>query len=785
MLAVLLGAASARSSALPPAPTWSTNFASPAIDGDVRCALRWHGGIVVGGRFSFAGELTARNLAFWDGSAWRDIGGTDGIVRCLALWNDTLVVGGDFAHAGTIAAPGVARWTGGRWLPMGDGLDSPSFGGTNALVVYRDTLVALGGFQSSGTTALGGAAWWDGAAWRRLGGGFGLGGPDIATVYHDRIVVAGGFTSADGQAANGLAAWDGARWSPMPWKPLAPSSSQTGISALAVAQDRLYAGGFFDHADTVAAHGLAAWDGSAWSAVPGAPTASVTAFATRGDTLIVVATWEGIRAWDGTQWGYRASNLGSAYANSLTIDDQGEILTGAVDARDPRTGDPVGFNVLVRSGGDWLPLQTWTPRMHGFAPGQQVAAIVRRGPDVLAAGAFSSVADGSRWIRAAGLMRWDGSAWQPFPGGPDVYGGALALAQYGDTIVVGGTFYSRLAMNYVLPGYRYDGSTWAPLDTLSLMVYALARFRGALYAAGEYPFGTTPQAGVYRLDDTHWTRVGTISDAPGAPRVFAMSVHDDRLVIGGQFSAIDGMPAANIAAWDGTAWSALGALVSANSNPTVYSLAEVDTTLYAGGCFAPSADGVARWDGSAWQTMGLGPTVVTAIAGFGGQLYAARNDWSSLIGDVDLVRWDEDRWTTVSLLQGTVSTLYADGNDLWAGGRISNAGGLSSAGVALWTTIGATSPTAIVLSPPAPNPSRGAVDFFYRLPVGGTVSLLAFDIGGRRVATLDAGARAAGPHSVHWDGSGDDGRGLPAGVYFVRLAGPAGLGAGRKVVLLP
>jgi hypothetical protein len=72
----------------------------------------------------------------------------------------------------------------------------------------------------------------------------------------------------------------------------------------------------------------------------------------------------------------------------------------------------------------------------------------------------------------------------------------------------------------------------------------------------------------------------------------------------------------------------------------------------------------------------------------------------------------------------------------------------------------------VELRAPAPNPvthgSRTTIAF--TLPAAGAIDLGVFDIGGRRVVTLESGRLAAGPHALHWDAAG------AAGVYFVRLA---------------
>lgn len=76
------------------------------------------------------------------------------------------------------------------------------------------------------------------------------------------------------------------------------------------------------------------------------------------------------------------------------------------------------------------------------------------------------------------------------------------------------------------------------------------------------------------------------------------------------------------------------------------------------------------------------------------------------------------------------------------------------------------------LSPARPNPSSGAVSFALELHAAGDVTVGVFDLTGRRVAEIARREFAAGTHALAWDGRGDDGALAPAGVYFVRAAGP-------------
>ncbi len=78
-------------------------------------------------------------------------------------------------------------------------------------------------------------------------------------------------------------------------------------------------------------------------------------------------------------------------------------------------------------------------------------------------------------------------------------------------------------------------------------------------------------------------------------------------------------------------------------------------------------------------------------------------------------------------------------------------------------------PTALVARAPHPNPFRGGVRIGYGLPTEEDVMIDILDVGGRRVYAWSLGRQGAGSHAVVWDGRGEDGRGVPPGVYFVDI----------------
>ena len=75
-----------------------------------------------------------------------------------------------------------------------------------------------------------------------------------------------------------------------------------------------------------------------------------------------------------------------------------------------------------------------------------------------------------------------------------------------------------------------------------------------------------------------------------------------------------------------------------------------------------------------------------------------------------------------------------------------------------------------MLYPCYPQPVRDQAWVSYQLAGRTRVSLGVYNILGQMVRQLEDGIREPGRHRISWDGRGQDGRRLAAGVYFVRLA---------------
>jgi hypothetical protein len=68
-----------------------------------------------------------------------------------------------------------------------------------------------------------------------------------------------------------------------------------------------------------------------------------------------------------------------------------------------------------------------------------------------------------------------------------------------------------------------------------------------------------------------------------------------------------------------------------------------------------------------------------------------------------------------------------------------------------------------------PNPAVNGTTLAFTLPERAETRLEIYDVGGRRVRALVSGIQDAGDHHVRWDGRGENGGALGAGLYWARL----------------
>jgi len=319
-----------------------------------------------------------------------------------------------------------------HWSALGDGLT----GTVNAVEEY-------GGKLYAGGTITGGAKVLNGGQWESIG-------PTPSDVingyvydlirYDNRLVVTGSFTSIGALAANGIAAWDGSSWSAL------GSGLPVNMNGrrMAVYNGELIVGNTGLTADLL----VMAWDGSSWTTIKSGGLGMVLDMCEYDGELVVVGdsivdhgsyvqAYPWIRSWDGSAWT--------------------DMSTGASDPRAIAVMD----DSLYLSPGNFTSLRVWT----GSAWGERSSAV------------FEDDEHNAAVYRMA------------------CYDGKLVLA--GD--------FDRIDADTVFNIATWDGSSFAPITT-----------------------GLT---------------------GPSDPMVMVLRCLDNRLIVGGRFTHAGGVEAANIAEW--------------------------------------------------------------------------------------------------------------------------------------------------------------------------------------------------------------------------------------------
>lgn len=98
----------------------------------------------------------------------------------------------------------------------------------------------------------------------------------------------------------------------------------------------------------------------------------------------------------------------------------------------------------------------------------------------------------------------------------------------------------------------------------------------------------------------------------------------------------------------------------------------------------------------------------------------------------------------------------------------------TSSGTGAIKALQGLSPVAPVLSF-SPNPGHSGLAITFSLPGsrGGWSELSIYRMDGRKIKTLLSGENTHGEHTLIWDGKNESGRPVPAGIYLMKLQGPA------------
>jgi len=698
-IVLLLGASAWLAASLaaqcPSTPTWQSGDVAPAPRGPVHAMTFWDPDgtgplgqhLVCGGRFQVAGSALTANIAMLDPVArtWSSLGaGFDSAVQAFTVLADgSLVAAGWFQQSGATAVSGVARWNGSTWLPLGSGIG----GGVYAAVVLPNGDLVVGGeFATAGGLPAANIARWDGSAWSALGSGltgvptypslaplpFGPSVSHLGVRSNGDLIVAGPFANAGGVTAIGLARWNGS------WSSLTGSSPVRCTALQVLANDDVVIG--VDAFDGT--YPAQRWNGSQWAFLGGADLRAWTAFAEEANgTLVGQAaepssfTFPELREWNGVSWSVRpmsgrplpgpASVLLASGADELWI--AGSQVFGGRDQ-----------SMRHFDGTSW---RAPAPGLDGHVE----AATTFEGGLALA-GSFGQIGD----VLCDGVAVRQGGVWSSL--GSIHLGSALALQDTRIGFVVGG-YLQLSAGGPFVPAARWDGTQWQPMPggfALDVVRGFAEAANGDLLGCGSFGDPVASTAPAARWNGASWVPLG-IGSTYQASAIAVLPNGDP--VIGASYSG-----AAIVLRWDGLAWVPLGSGLSSSSPFDFISrlLVLPNGDLVAAGGFVagPGLAHVARWDGVAWQSMGGGlPDTVRDLALLpDGDLVASHQGLGPL-GDVQLLlsRWNGTSWTPMPGVGSAVGSnpgvlAVADPGELLLAGSFDLVGGQPSGGLAILST---------------------------------------------------------------------------------------------------
>ncbi|MBK7644511.1 MAG: hypothetical protein IPJ19_15945 [Planctomycetes bacterium] len=553
--------------------------------------------LYAGGWFQSIGGVSAHGVAAWNGSTWSPLGsGVNGAATCFAMFDsgsgNALYVGGSFNGAGGITTYGLARWNGSAWA----GVAGTLIGSWTVkdLKVFHDgsgsALYVTGSLFNPAGANTQGIVRWNGTQWSAVGGGIN-GYMVYGLLAHDdgsgpALFAVGSFSSAGWFWSNGAAKWNGTTWASLGGNPAAMRES---ITALAVHDDGhrrdIYAGITDTPSFGTTIHGIAHWNGTAWSSLGSgidgaAPVSALASFDDgSGPALYAAGDFSAaggvpasrIARWNGQSWSTLGQGIGALLADGETSDasalcvyNDGSGSALYVGGRFDSAGGAPAYAIARWNGSQWSPVGT------GLGPPTTI---------------------------------WDVAAVRAFAVHDDGHGTALYAGGWFTT--AGGA-----PANFIA---KWDGSTWLPVGCLLTdavsEILALASYDDgsgpALYAGGGFDsIGGVVLQSLARWDGTNWSAFGGgLSGSSSSPWVYSLQTFDEgngpKLFVSSDFTQASGQNVNYITNWDGQSWSDM----QGGLNAPALRMAEYDDGVHGprlciGGWFQDSPAGdmhVALW----------------------------------------------------------------------------------------------------------------------------------------------------------------------------------------------
>lgn len=512
--------------------------------------------------------------------------------------------------------------------------------------------------------------------------------PDGPGPIPAKIVVGGTFQIVGGARAASIAAFDGSSWSRL-GEGFTTDVYRPTVGALATLPNGdLVAGGTFTQTGTTPVNNIARWDGAAWHSLGIGVNDSVRSLAVLPNGDLIAAGYfdragglpaNGLARWNGSQWTPLAGGPGP-YVSALAVLLNGDLLAAVVQSQGLKV-----VGAIMRWDG-----VSWTP----FGTGGSITDIERfstlrvlTNGDVIATGRFTTIGG----VSARSIARWTGAAWNPI--GPGLQGSVVSVSELPQgRLIACGSLPTSPFRNSVV---QWDGSLWVSIGSSDFAAStSLALTDGGLLIGGDF----TEIEGIIALRLARWNGAAWSALASGFDNaVVAMTLRPDGdLFVTGPFRTAGGARSPYLARLSGGVWSSIGTL-SGSEQSWGRALATMPNgDIVVAGAFTSvggvPVSGLARWNGTVWSSFGtIRQSIPTAtLAPFPNGDIAVGGAYLGDSFASGISRWNGERWSWLWHGSGPmrgpvpVALLSLPNGDLIAGGMFTSIDGVPVNNIARW-----------------------------------------------------------------------------------------------------
>ncbi|HKR05478.1 MAG TPA: T9SS type A sorting domain-containing protein [Bacteroidia bacterium] len=298
-----------------------------------------------------------------------------------------------------------------------------------------------------------------------------------SAVYNGNLYACGNFEHADGNQALAIAKWNGSAWSDVGGG-FQHGAFSYAVRGLIVYNNELYAGGYVDSVAGMPIHKVAKWNGTNWSAAGmDCPISTVNCFAVHNGELYAGGQGSGlvkvcVAKWTGTNWIGLDTEAGNTDVYALASYN-GDLYAGGAFTNFNGTG---AAGVAKWNGSAWSDIGS------GFTAFNVARAFAVFNNKLYIGGGFTTAGG----IAANNIVSWDGASWTALSGG--VNSGVQSLLSNGNKLFVGGMFWMVNGVTANRAAY-WNGSSWTVLGTdLGSGAKTISIYNNELYYGGEGAF---------------------------------------------------------------------------------------------------------------------------------------------------------------------------------------------------------------------------------------------------------------------------------------------------------